>query len=261
MNFKKKMTVVGGMVALVSTAYIGLGTVAVDNTAHAAEDKMMHAGGGAPDMSTDAARLGYTFGAQIAQDMKRSNLQDSIDIDAIEAAFRDVFSGAELRMKPEDMQAAQQKYQDKVQAEFAAKLKENADASAAFIEKNGKKKGVVTTESGLQYKVLRKGKGKQPTATDTVKVHYEGKLMDGTKFDSSYDRGTPADFPVSGVIPGFSEGLMAMKEGAKYTLFIPAGQAYGENGPPSIGPNQALVFEVELIEVVSQADTTSKKSS
>lgn len=253
MTLKNKIAVIGGIFAL-------LGSVAVSNVAYA-EDKKMTAGGGAPDMSTDAARLGYTFGAQIAQDMKRSGLQDSVDIDALEAAFRDVFSGADLRMTPEDMQAAQQKYQEKAQAEYAAKLKANADASAAFITENGKKKGIVTTDSGLQYKVVRKGKGKQPTANDTVKVHYEGKLMDGTKFDSSYDRGTPADFPVSGVIPGFSEGLMAMKEGAKYTLFIPAGQAYGENAPPSIGPNQALVFEVELIEVVSQADASNKKSS
>ncbi len=252
MNFKKKLAAVGCVAAMV-------GTVAITNV-HA-EDKMMHAGGAKPDMSTDAVRLGYTFGAQIAQDMKRSNLQNEVDIDAIEAAFRDVFSDAELRMTPADMQAAQAKYQEKVEAEYNAKKKANADASAAFIAKNGKKKGVVTTDSGLQYKVVRKGKGKQPGSTDTVKVHYEGKLIDGTKFDSSYDRGQPADFPVSGVIPGFSEGLMEMKEGAKHTLYIPAAQAYGENGPASIGPNQALIFEVELIEVVSQADTTNKKAS
>lgn len=252
MNFKQKIAVVGGMVALVGTTYVGLGTVA-SQSAYAQKKTTL-------DMSSDAAQLGYTFGAQIAQDMKRSDLQDSIDIDAIEAAFRDVFSGAELRMTPEDMQAAQLKYQQKVEAEYLAKAKANADASAAFIASNAKKKGVVTTDSGLQHKVLRAGKGKQPTATDTVKVHYEGKLMDGTKFDSSLDRGAPADFPVSGVIPGFSEGLMLMKEGGKRTFYIPATLAYGENGPPSIGPNQALVFEVELIEVVSQADTTSKKT-
>lgn len=258
MNFQKKMAVVGGMVALVGTAYVGLGSFAVE-TAYA-QDKMLKAGGGAPDMTTDAARLGYTFGVQIAQDMKRSNLQDSVDVDAIEAAFRDVFGGAELRMTAEGMQAAQGKYQEKVQQEYFATLEENSAKSAAFMEANGKKKGVITAESGLQHKVERAGKGKQPTSTDTVKVHYEGKLMDGTKFDSSYDRGAPADFPVSGVIPGFSEGLMLMKEGGKRTLYIPAGLAYGENGPPSIGPNQALVFDVELIEVVSQEDTTSKKA-
>ncbi len=258
MNFQKKMAVVGGMVALVGTAYVGLGSLAVE-TAHA-EDKLLKSGGDGPDMTTDAARLGYTFGVQIAQDMKRSDLQDSIDVSAIDAAFRDVFSGAELRMTEADMQAAQSKYQEKVQQEYFAKLKENADKSAAFIAANGKKKGVVTTDSGLQHKVERAGKGKQPTANDTVKVHYEGKLMDGTKFDSSYDRGAPADFPVSGVIPGFSEGLMLMKEGGKRTLYIPAGLAYGENGPPSIGPNQALVFDVELIEVVSQSEATTKKA-
>jgi len=260
MNFKQKMAVVGGMVALVGTAYVGLGTVTTTHTANA-QEKSQSKGSTALDMSTDEARLGYTFGVQIAQDMKRSNLQESVDVAALEAAFRDVFNDAELRMTPEDMQAAQVKYQQKVQQEFADLAQKNTDASAAFIAENAKKKGVVTTENGLQYKVEREGKGKQPTETDTVRVHYEGKLIDGTKFDSSYDRGAPADFPVTGVIPGFSEGLLGMKEGAKHTLFIPAEQAYGPNGPPSIGPNQALIFEVELIEVVSQGDATSKKSS
>lgn len=238
MNFKKKMAVVGGVVALVGTANIY------------AEKAL--------DLSTDEAKLGYSVGSQIAADMKRQGFDKAVSVDAIEAAFRDVFGGAELKMTDEQMQQAQVAYQQKLQAEFAAEALKNSDASAAFIEANGKKKGVTTTESGLQYKVVREGKGKQPTATDTVKVHYEGKLIDGTKFDSSFDRGAPADFPVSGVIPGFSEGLMGMKEGAKHTLFIPASQAYGENGPPSIGPNQALIFEVELIEVVSQADTQTK---
>lgn len=259
MNFKKKLTVVGGMVALVGAAYIGFGSVTSEHTVHA-DDKPV-ATGSAPNMTSDEAQLGYTFGVQIAQDMKRSNLQEAVDVSALSAAFEDVFSGAELRMTPDAMQAAQQKYQQKAQDEYAAMIKKNADTSAAFIAENGKKKDVVSTDSGLQYEVVREGKGKQPAETDTVKVHYTGKLIDGTKFDSSYDRGQPADFPVRGVIPGFSEGLLAMKEGAKYTLYIPAGLAYGENGPPSIGPNQALIFEVELIEVISQEDTTTKKES
>jgi len=260
MTFTKKLAVVGGMVALVGAAYIGFGTVTTEHKA-VAEDKMMMAGGGAPDFTKDESQLGYAIGAQIAEDMKRSNLQSAIDLAAMKAAFDDVFGGAELRMTPEAMVAAQQKYQQKLQDEYAAKVKANAEASAAFMQANASKEGIVTTDSGLQYKVVREGKGKQPTATDTVKVHYEGKLADGTKFDSSYDRGQPADFPVSGVIPGFSEGLMAMKEGAKYTLYIPADQAYGENGPPSIGPNQALVFEVELVEVLGDEEVTNKKPS
>lgn len=257
MNFKKKLTIVGGMVVLVGTAYVGFGALTPDQTA-VASDKVST---GTLDLTTDEAQLGYTFGVQIAEDMKRSNLQDAVDVSAISAAFNDVFSGVDLRMSPEDMQAAQQNYQTKVEAEYAEMLQKNADISAAFMAENAKKKGIVTTDSGLQYEVVREGKGKQPSDTDTVKVHYAGKLIDGTQFDSSYDRGQPANFPVSGVIPGFSEGLLAMKEGSKYTLYIPADKAYGENAPASIGPNQALVFEVELIEVISQEDATTKKSS
>ncbi len=118
MNFKQKMAVVGGMVALVGTAYVGLGTVTTTHTANA-QEKSQSKASTALDMSTDEARLGYTFGVQIAQDMKRSNLQESVDVAALEAAFRDVFNDAELRMTPEDMQAAQVKYQQKVQQEFA----------------------------------------------------------------------------------------------------------------------------------------------
>ena len=125
--------------------------------------------------------------------------------------------------------------------------------------KTAKKSSMKTTDSGLQYELLREGKGAKPTPTDTIKVHYTGTLIDGTKFDSSYDRGEPADFGVSGVIPGFGEGLQLMKEGAKYRFTIPADIAYGEQGPASIGPNQVLIFEVELIEIVTQS--TTKKAS
>ena len=257
MTFTKKLTVVGGVVALVGAAYVGFGVVTPEQNAHA-EDKAMH---DKLDFTTDAAQLGYSIGAQIGGSLKQSNMQEVIDLNALKAALDDTLSGGELRMTPEAMALAQQKYQQKLQDEYAAQLQANADASAAFMAENGKKSGVVTTESGLQYKVVREGKGKQPADTDTVKVHYEGKLADGTKFDSSYDRGQPADFPVRGVIPGFSEGLLAMKEGSKYTLYIPADQAYGENGPPSIGPNQALVFEVELIEVLGGDEAENKKVS
>lgn len=234
MKFPKKLTLIVAMVTMVG---------ATVSTACAAQDI---------DLSSDKARLGYSFGVQIAENMISSNLQDEVSVEAIEAALNDVFSGKDLRMSPKEMQDTQERFQQRMQVSYTKMLQENADKSAAFMAENGKKNGIVTTESGLQYEVIREGKGKQPTTNDTVKVHYEGKLVDGTKFDSSYDRGAPADFPVTGVIPGFSEGLLAMKEGAKYTLYIPASQAYGENGPPSIGPNQALVFEVELIEVMSQ---------
>jgi len=204
------------------------------------------------DLSTDAAKLGYTLGAQIAIDMKRQDLQDDISKEAMFAAFNDVFAGKEPRLSIEEMQAAQVGYQEKQQAKYQAVIDKNRADGDAFLAKNGKKSGVNTTESGLQYEVLRKGEGAKPAPTDTIKVHYTGTLIDGTKFDSSYDRGAPANFGVSGVIPGFGEGLQLMKEGAKYRFTIPADIAYGEQGPATIGPNQALIFEVELIEIVTQ---------
>ncbi len=264
MTFQKKLAVLGGTVVLVGAGYLGFGAATTSNTV-VAEETSKEVAATTLDKTDEAVKLGYTFGAQIAMDMKRQNLADAVSVDALAQAFEDVFSGAELKMTPEEMQETQMAYQKKMEEEFAKMQQEleamgvkNAELSAEFLAENAKTPGIVTTDSGLQYKIDREGKGKQPTANDTVKVHYTGKLIDGTKFDSSYDRGTPADFPVSGVIPGFSEGLQAMKEGAKATLFIPADQAYGPNGPPSIGPNQALIFEVELIEVVTQSDTSNK---
>lgn len=261
MTFQKKLVALGGTIVLVGAAYLGFGAATTTNTVEAEEPSTaVSVASNELDMTDEAVQLGYTFGAQIAMDMKRQNLADAISIDAIGAAFRDVFSGEDLKMTPEQMQQAQLNYQEKLQKEFEELANKNAESGAAFLAKNASKPGITTTESGLQYKVEREGKGKQPLETDTVKVHYEGKLIDGTKFDSSYDRGTPADFPVSGVIPGFSEGLQALKEGAKATLYIPADQAYGPNGPPSIGPNQALIFEVELIEVVTQSEASNKEA-
>ena len=121
----------------------------------------------------------------------------------------------------------------------------------AFLKENAKKEGVKTTASGLQYKVLKEGEGKSPKATDTVKVHYKGTLIDGTEFDSSYKRGEPIEFPLNGVIPGWTEGVQLMKEGAKYQFTIPSKIGYGERGTPGgpIPPNATLIFEVELIQV------------
>lgn len=121
---------------------------------------------------------------------------------------------------------------------------------AKFLEENGKKEGVVTTASGLQYLVLREGTGRSPSATDTVEVHYAGTLLDGREFDSSYKRGQTIEFPLNHVIPGWTEGVQLMKEGAKYRFFIPSNLAYGLRGAGGvIGPNQTLIFEVELIKV------------
>ena len=211
------------------------------------------------DLSSESAKLGYMFGSQIATDMKRQELDKDISTEAMFAAFKDVFAGVEARMTPDEMQAAQVAYQQKQQAKYQALLDENKAKSDAYMAKNAEKAGVQTTASGLQYEVIREGKGSKPATTDSIKVHYVGTLIDGTKFDSSYDRGAPATFGVSGVISGFSEGLLLMQEGAKYRLTIPSNLAYAEQGPASIGPNQALIFEVELIEIVTQA--TSKEAA
>lgn len=236
----KKLAVVTGL-ALVATA-------AVSNTAYAQDDAKSKLS--TMKLDNDTAKLGYTFGAQIGGQLANSGLNKDVDIEAVVAAIRDVVGGNEPRMSIEEMQQTQAAYQQKAQAELASIGTENQAKGEEYLVLNAKTKGVETTESGLQYEVTRKGKGKQPTAEDTVKVHYSGSLIDGTEFDSSYKRGAPADFPVSGVIPGFSEGLQLMKEGAKYRFVIPAAQAYGPQGPGSIGPNQTLIFEVELIEVL-----------
>lgn len=251
MSLTKSILLAAGIAVIATGAYFA--TVSTpENVAQAVDASPL-------DLSTDAGKLGYTFGAQIATDMKRQNLQDDISQEAMFAAFSDVFAGKEPRLSMEDMQAAQVAYQEKQQSKYQTMLDENKANGDAYLAKNAKKSGVKTTDSGLQYEVLREGKGAQPTLTDTIKVHYTGSLTDGTKFDSSYDRGAPADFSVSGVIPGFGEGLQLMKEGAKYRFTIPSNIAYGEQGPASIGPNQALVFEVELIEIVTQSSI--KKAS
>ena len=201
-------------------------------------------------LDSEASKLGYTFGAQIGGQLAGSGLGEDVDVDAVVAAIRDVFGGNEPRMTVEQMQAAQAAYQQKAQAKIAALSTENQTKGDEYLAANAKKEGVKTADSGLQYEVIREGKGKQPTSENTVKVHYAGSLIDGTEFDSSYKRGSPADFPVTGVIPGFSEGLQLMKEGAKYRFVIPAAQAYGQQAPPTIGPNQVLIFDVELIEVL-----------
>lgn len=251
MNLMKSIAVAAGLSILSTGALLGTS----EGTANAA--KKDWSAKSKVDLSTESAKLGYTFGAQIANDMKRQNLDQDITPEAMFAAFKDVFAGIDTRMSAEAMQATQIVYQQKQQAKYQALLDENKAKSEAYLVKNAKKRGVQTTASGLQYEVVRAGKGAKPATTDSVKVHYTGTLIDGTKFDSSHDRGAPATFGVTGVIPGFSEGLQLMQEGAIYRFTIPSDMAYGEQGPASIGPNQALTFEVELIEVVTKTTTKS----
>jgi FKBP-type peptidyl-prolyl cis-trans isomerase FkpA len=141
----------------------------------------------------------------------------------------------------------------------AQAAEKNIEAGLAYLEENGKREGVVTTDSGLQYEVLTEGEGASPAATDVVKVHYRGTLLDGTEFDSSYKRGEPAEFPLNRVIAGWTEGVQLMKEGAKYRFHIPSELAYGQRSTGAITPNSTLVFDVELLEVVKpEADESAE---
>lgn len=194
--------------------------------------------------------LGLGIGRQLAQ-MGATELC----IDDFAQAIKDVVAGAELQLKEAEAQAIVQdffqKQEEKQHAAAAEAGKAAREAGEKYLEANGKKEGVVTTASGLQYQVLKEGTGKQPKATDKVRCHYEGMLIDGTLFDSSIQRGEPAVFGLNQVIAGWTEGLQLMKEGGKYRFFIPYQLGYGERGAgAAIPPYAALVFDVELIEVV-----------
>lgn len=174
---------------------------------------------------------------------------DPLNIDLLLAAFEQGLKGETegIKMTAEEAQTYFQEYFTQVQMGEASKTKEEGEA---FLAENKTKEGVFTTESGLQYKVEKEGTGPKPTSTDRVKVHYTGTLLDGTKFDSSIDRGEPIDFGVTQVIPGWTEGLQIMPVGSKYIFWIPSELAYGERGQGPIKPNSVLKFEVELLEIV-----------
>jgi FKBP-type peptidyl-prolyl cis-trans isomerase FklB len=188
----------------------------------------------------------YSIGVSIGSNMKKDNL-DKLDLDILKAGMAAALKGDSLLISQMDAQGCIQSFMQKRQLEESEK---NVGAGKKFLEENGKKKGVTTTASGLQYEVMTQGKGPKPTASDTVVTHYHGTLIDGTVFDSSVDRGQPAEFPVGAVIKGWTEALQLMNVGSKYRLFIPSELAYGDRqAGPKIGPNSTLIFEVELLEI------------
>lgn len=203
-------------------------------------------------LDTLTQRLSYIVGENMAHQLKNDGLE--LDPAAMALAVSDVMSGnpsrltdAEKRSTVEQVQKESQERQMAAHAEQSAKNKTEA---AAYLAGNSKKEGVVTTESGLQYKELKAGSGAKPGKSDRVKVHYRGTLIDGTVFDSSYDRGEPIVFPVTGVIAGWVEALQLMQVGSKFELTIPSNLAYGANGSgPVIGPDATLIFEVELLAI------------
>ncbi len=198
-------------------------------------------------------KVSYALGLGIRQQLRGMG-GARLNIDDLAQAIKDVIGGKEAKMTMKEAQivvntflqeveAEQQKLREKIGAQFKA-------SGEQFLAGNAKKAGVTTTASGLQYEVLTEGTGRSPKATDSVVCHYEGRLIDGTVFDSSYQRGTPATFPLNGVIAGWTEGLQLMKTGGKNRFYIPYNLAYGANGAgESIPPYSALIFDVELIEV------------
>ena len=196
-------------------------------------------------------KLSYGLGLGIGQQLAQMNIE-GLNIDDFADAIRDVINGNDLKVEHREAQQIVQNYfaeqEKKLQAERAEKGKAAKEAGEKYLAENAKKEGIITTASGLQYKVLKEGTGKQPKATDKVRCHYEGFLIDGTVFDSSVQRGEPAVFPLDGVIVGWTEGLQLMREGGKYRFFIPYKLGYGEGGAgASIPPFATLVFDVELL--------------
>lgn len=197
-------------------------------------------------------KVSYALGIGIGRQLSQMGAAD-LSIDDFAQAIKDVIAG-DLKLGDAEAQQIVQEFfakqEEKQKAEAAEKGKAAKQDGEKFLAENSKKEGVITTASGLQYQVLREGNGQSPKATDTVECHYEGTLIDGTKFDSSYDRGQTATFPLNQVIAGWTEGLQLMKEGGKYRFFIPYELGYGERGAgASIPPFSTLVFDVELVSV------------
>ena len=197
-------------------------------------------------------KISYVIGMDIGNNLKKQSID--IDSDILARGIKDALSGGKTLMTEQEIREVSTAFQKEMMAKQEERNKKlgekNKKEGEAFLAENKKKEGVKTLPSGLQYKVIKAGTGKKPKSIDTVTTHYRGTLTDGTEFDSSYRRGQPATFPVTGVIPGWTEALQLMEEGAKWQLFVPPNLAYGDRGAgPQIGPNAALIFEVELISI------------
>jgi FKBP-type peptidyl-prolyl cis-trans isomerase FklB len=228
--FMKQIFIAIAAVALVSTGF--------------AQDKT--------ELKDTRDKVSYSIGLDIGSTFKKQKMD--INLDALNKGLKDGASGAKPLLTEDEVKQTMTAYskemtEKQMNANKEAGMK-NAAAGEVFLAENKKKEGIKTTASGLQYKVLKEGTGPMPKATDSVTTHYRGTLIDGTEFDSSYKRGEPATFPVSGVIKGWTEALQLMKVGSKYQLFVPYALAYGERGAgQDIGPNETLIFEVELLAI------------
>ena len=208
-------------------------------------------------LATEKEQVSYMIGMDLAKSLEP--VKDEVDLDTMTKAMKAALAGEKPLMTEEQAAQVRESFGQKVQAkriaEMMAAAKKNLDKGKAFLAENAKKPNVTTTASGLQYEVLEQGTGPKPSLTDTVRVHYSGKLLDGKTFDSSYERGEPVVFSLQQVVPGWQEGIALMPVGSKYRLWIPSELGYGEKGTPGgpIGPNETLVFEVELQDIVKDA--------
>lgn len=237
--FNKRLLVIG-LLAASTTLVVGCKDDAKKNDA--------------AKLETLEQKANYIIGQNIARNLKNGGL--TIEPEALALALADVRDGVEPRISEEETQKIMQEVQEQAIAKQEAEQKklseENLTKGKAFLDENKAKEGVVTTESGLQYKVITEGKGAKPKATDTVTVNYAGKLIDGTEFDSSAKHGRPATFPLDGVIPGWTEALQLMPQGSKWEIYIPSELAYGAGGQGPIPPASTLIFEVELLEIAAE---------
>ncbi len=225
---------------LTLSLYAGLATLALAETEKA----------GTENKPVDRKELSYMLGMDIGNSLRQFN--GKFDIDTVVEGMRDVLEGKDLKMTPEQAREVKKAFfaqlRKEKEAAKASEAKKNREAGQKFLAENAKRPEVKTTESGLQYEVIKMGDGPKPKATDRVKVHYKGTLVDGTEFDSSYKRGQPATFALNGVIKGWTEGLQLMPVGSKFKLYLPPELAYGSRGTPGpIGPDSTLIFEVELL--------------
>ena len=221
------------------------------------------------DLKTEDDKVSYSLGFSMGSNFKKDDLK--MNLEMFQKGMKDGFTGGKQILNEEEiketMTAFQQKMRTKKQAEYMKRMEErknegeaNKEKGEKFLEENKTKEGVVTLESGLQYKILKKGTGASPKATDTVKCNYKGTTIAGKEFDSSYKRGEPTTFALNRVIKGWTEGLQLMKEGGKWQFFIPSELAYGERGAgQNIGPNEVLIFEIELLGIEKPETKKEKK--
>lgn len=206
----------------------------------------------AQDVNTEKGKLSYAVGWDIGADIKRRSTE--FDVESIITAIRDVVAESEPKVSPEEMRTLLTALQEKVRAEqveqFRALSEKNQAESEAFLEANKSKTGIVVLPSGVQYRIIEEGDGARPGLESRVSVHYRGSKMDGREFDSSFARGTPEEFTVNAVLAGWQEVLPLMKAGSTWQIFVPPELAFGARGNPPVGPNEALMFDIKLVEIL-----------